>query len=113
MCCLSDSSNKRSILKLHIESTQHPSGEFLYQGGGSEKIFTTLWVVSGLSKIVLHMKRCGENRKKNKLDCHWYIVVLSYTKPSQTNITSSAMALWNSGLLLSVLEQTLFEFDRA
>lgn len=113
MCCLSDSSNKRSILKLHIESTQHPSGEFLYQGGGSEKIFTTLWVVSGLSKIVLHMKRCGENRKKNKLDCHWYIVVLSYTKPSQTSITSSAMALWNSGLLLSVLEQRSFEFDRA
>lgn len=58
-------------------------------------------------------EKMGENRKKNKLDCHWHIVVLSYTKPSQKSITSSAMALWNGGLLLSVLEQTLFEFDRA
>ena len=76
MCCLSDISNKRSILKLHIESTQHPSGEFLYQGGGSEIILANFVVVSGLSKTVLHMKNCKENRKENKFDCHWHIVVL-------------------------------------
>lgn len=76
MCFLSDSSNKRSILKLHIESIQHPSGEFLYQGGGSEKNLAKFVVASGLSKTVLHMKRCREDRKENKFDGHWYLVVL-------------------------------------